>query len=576
MNLISEQWIPIRRADGSREKIAPWEMTKDINDGHRRIVAIASPRPDFDGALIQFLIGLLQTTCTPPDKMTWRKWRKAPPSADELKVRFETVAFAFELEGDGPRFMQDLTLGPTDFVKKPKKKNIIEQIGEEEAEEGLIPISSLFLEAPGKLTRKQNRDHFVKRDFVDKLCPHCAASALFSLQTNSPGRGTGYRTSFRVKGGGVFSTILLEEDAINSIKSLWSTCWLNVLDATKYLSGKSGNPDRQNVEDKFPWLAKTRTSENDETTTPDDIHPDQQYWAMPQRIRLNSASTNNESCGLCGEDKYKVYYNYYIKNSGINYKGSFRHPLSPYDLIEGHPKPVQTMTGGVGYRHWLGLVENEPNSIRQRAPVLERYFAENKNDAYIWAFGYDIYNNNKIRGWSDSVLPVFYMTDEVREIFIPLIKSMTIIANRVCGLMLNAVFKANFLDPKGKKFKKGGKRFEVIWEYPKPLKKFKKCEDDMEGTVLQHQRALLFSARIFFWEKTEVIFLTTIKELKTRLSDNDPHQECIEFWLQKLKHEAKECFAQYIEVGDFDSCKPRRQSLAQYELGYALKSILCS
>jgi hypothetical protein len=168
------------------------------------------------------------------------------------------------------------------------------------------------------------------------------------------------------------------------------------------------------------------------------------------------------------------------------------------------------------------------------------------------------------------------MTDEVREIFIPLIKSMTIIANRVCGLMLNAVFKANFLEPKGKKFKKGSKMFEVIWEYPKPLKKFKKCEDDMEGTVLQNQRALLFSARILFWEKTEVIFLTTIKELKIRLSDSDPHQECIEFWLQKLKHEAKECYAQYVEAGDFDSCKPRRQSLAQYELEYALKSILCS
>lgn len=69
MNLIYDKWIPVRKADGSRDTIAPWEITKD------NYVAVASTRPDFDGALTQFLIGLLQTTCT-PDEPTWWKWGK--------------------------------------------------------------------------------------------------------------------------------------------------------------------------------------------------------------------------------------------------------------------------------------------------------------------------------------------------------------------------------------------------------------------------------------------------------------------------------------------------------------------
>jgi CRISPR system Cascade subunit CasA len=76
MNLISEQWIPVRRAGSSGDKIAPWKITDHVGTNINPIVAIASPRPNFDGALVQFLIGLLQTTCTPPDKMTWRSGKR--------------------------------------------------------------------------------------------------------------------------------------------------------------------------------------------------------------------------------------------------------------------------------------------------------------------------------------------------------------------------------------------------------------------------------------------------------------------------------------------------------------------
>lgn len=568
MNLTNEPWIPVRRADGSPDKIAPYQITDHIGTGKSPIIAVASPRPDFDGALVQFLIGLLQTTCTPNTEDEWWDWREQPPTSEELKAQFETVGFAFELEGDGPRFMQDITLGPADFVKKSKNKKSSDANSRDQ-EEGQAPIANLFIEAPGKITNDENRDHFVKRDFVKKLCPHCVSAALFTLQINSPGRGAGYRTSLR--GGGPLTTIILSEEIPGEHQILWSTCWLNVFDAQSFLSGKSGNPNKNRLQDRFPWLAPTRISEGDFVTTPEDIHPDQQYWAMPQRIRLiESNGDKPNSCDLCGNNQHKTYSYYYIKKFGVNYKGAFRHPLSPYDLVENQPRAVLTEPGGVGYRHWLGIVENEPGSIRQRAPTVERFMKLNQGpgarDARLWAFGFDIYNSNKVRGWTDATLPVFQMDEEVYKLFIPIISNMTVVANRACGLVLLAVFRANFLEPKGKKIKKSKSGFDVIWECPKPFKKFNKPEEKMEETVLNEQRALLFSARTDFWDRTEGIFFKAMKQVKIDLSNGKTEKYALEDWFRRLKNEGLRCFESYVQVGDFDSNKSRRLALAQYEL----------
>ncbi len=574
MNLINDAWIPVRRADGTTEKIEPWRLTDHIDTGKSPIVAVASPRSDFDGAITQFLIGLLQTTCTPATEAAWWEWRESPPSLETLRNQMESVKTAFEFEGDGPRFMQDLVLGPADFEKKKKNQKSTEG-KEEEDEEGLIPISNLFIEAPGRITRKENRDHFVKRDFVENLCAHCAAAALFTLQTNSPGRGSGYRTGLR--GGGPLTTLVLCEDNPLEPRSLWATCWLNVLDKAWHLSGKHGNSEKQRPEDRFPWLAPTRTSENKGVTTPDDIHPDQQYWAMPQRIRLIASSTTQPTrCGLCGNDAKTIYRHYYAKKYGVNYKGDFKHPLSPYDLIDGHLRSVLTEPGGIGYRHWVGVIENDPSAVRQRADVVERLFTEVQADAQVWAFGYDIYNSNKVRGWTDAVLPVLHMRKEVRELFVPIVKNMTVTANRVCGMILLGVLRANFMKPKSKKKKKSkdGKDYlDVIWECPKPFRKFNRLEDRMDETVLNDQRAMMFSARTDFWGKSEGSFLDAIKDVRDLLSGGSNEISALERWLTILKQEALTVFDTYSQTGDFDAVDPRRVALARYELAKSLKKL---
>ena len=104
MNLIKDKWIPIKRVDGSLDTIAPWE----IGAAENPVIDIAAPRPDFRGALYQFLIGLAQTAFAPEDDDEWEeKWNRIP-ECEGLKDAFEKFSDAFELDPEnGPAFMQD-------------------------------------------------------------------------------------------------------------------------------------------------------------------------------------------------------------------------------------------------------------------------------------------------------------------------------------------------------------------------------------------------------------------------------------------------------------------------------------
>ena len=168
MNLIESQWLPVRRQSGEA-LIAPWQITEPDDP----VLALAAPRPDFNGALLQFLIGLLQTACPPENDEQWGEWLESPPSSEVLNHRFHSIAHAFDLDGDGPRFMQDALLLDEKDIKK-------------------VPITNLMIET--------NETHFLKPGTICSMCENCTASALFTLQTNSPEGGRGHFTSLR--GGG--------------------------------------------------------------------------------------------------------------------------------------------------------------------------------------------------------------------------------------------------------------------------------------------------------------------------------------------------------------------------------------
>ena len=255
MNLLSEPWIPVRRRDDSREWIAPHQISDPD------IVAFDADRPDFNGALAQFTIGLLQTTTPVDSPSVWRQLFASPPGAVTLQSWFASVAAAFEFDGEGARFMQDHSL---------------------KADEGTVnEIGALLIESPGDSTLKKNIDHFVKRGQVGAICPYCAATALLTLQINAPEGGSGYLTGLR--GGGPLSTLIVNQPQ----RSLWHDIWLNVQERLTF-QARGGDATKTAGYLTFPWLTDIGTIQKEGgKIAPVQVHPAHAYWAMPRRVRLD-------------------------------------------------------------------------------------------------------------------------------------------------------------------------------------------------------------------------------------------------------------------------------------------------
>lgn len=387
MNLFNDPWIPVRRRDGSREWIVPHQIS-DLG-----IVAFDADRADFNGALAQFAIGLLQTTTPMDSPMAWKQWFTNPPDAVTLESWFAPVTAAFEFDGDGVRFMQDINL---------------------KADESTVnEISALLIESPGDSTVDKNIDHFVKRGQVGAICPCCAATALLTLQISAPAGGAGHRTGLR--GGGPLTTLIVSQQ-----QSLWHDLWLNVRQRSVFLA-QGGDSTKTANHFAFPWFADIgKIQKEGGETAPIQVHPAHVYWAMPRRIRLNFDNVSVGECAICRRSSERLVRQYFTKNYGLNYKGAWDHPLSPYYEAKDGWLPLHPQPGGLGYRHWLawvlGLNSEKKNqrSARVIAHFLDRHRGQAGGQLRVWAFGYDM-DNMKARCWYESILPLYGLADCDRD-----------------------------------------------------------------------------------------------------------------------------------------------------------------
>lgn len=423
-SLFRDRWIPVRRRSGSRDRIRPADLAAE----HDRdpVVALAWPRADFDLACCELLIGLLSLAAhdVVADEEAWFEWWDRPPSPDALQKRLARFAGAFELDGPGPRFMQDF-----------------EELSGEPEE-----IGKILIEAPGEQTLKRNIDHFVKRGGVPALGRAAAAMALFTLQDFAPAGGAGIRTSLR--GGGPLVSLVLPP-ADSEEPSLWHQLWLNVVWEPRWPA-----PDSGRLPMILPWLAPTRTSERNQVTTPEDVHPAQAYFGMPRRIRLVFEENRGQRpCALTGEIDAVIVTCFRQRPRGTNYAG-WRHPLTPHyrqradssEWLPVHPQPYR-----LGYRDWLGLVVADrpgEGALRRPADVVDiarRRLRELDRSAARWArlkvAGYDM-DNMKARGFVETEMPIPLVAEERREAFEAASRELVARARAVAGLLGSAVRKA--------------------------------------------------------------------------------------------------------------------------------------
>ena len=523
MNLIDDKFIPVCREDGTKQRIAPYQITETENP----IIQLDSPRPDFNGALLQFLIGLLQTTAMPEDHNSWIKLLENPPLPEDLKKSFSSkYHFAFELKGEKGYFMQDSD--PLDDQKES-------------------PIYQLLMNFPGDNTIEKNKDHFIKRDRVKALCPACAVTALFTLQTNAPSGGKGHRTSLR--GGGPLTTLLVTDTKAEwpDNRRLWRDLWLNVLDRESFENTFDRETDKNQPEDIFPWLAPTRTSERDQSTTPEDVNLLQMYWGMPLRIRLLWDSSFSGICDLCGEKSPHLLKEFKKKNYGTNYK-VWEHFLSPY--FEKNKKSKESKTAcklkedRISYQHWPQYVADDLQNGTFCAKVVSRYHRTIRwpDQLRLLAFGYEM-DNAKALSYYEVKMPLFHLKSDIRSDFSKRVQSMTKASSEIVKCLNRAIKQAWFSE--------------------------------------KDKRSMPYFIKNQFFQKTEEDFFRLLKKLNNSFKglSNENGKDILGKWYLILKKSAVELFDYQTKQGDFFYADPKRivkakQGLEKFLWSKKIKSIL--
>ncbi len=347
LNLIEDAWIPVICADGTRRVIAPWQMAE------AGILRPDWPRPDLNLACYELLIGLVFLADPPCDVEDW-EGRQAPDPV-RLKARLTPYAPAFNLLGEGPRFLQDL-----------------------EALEGEPnAVDLLFIDSAGASTAKNNADLMVHRGRYPGLDLPLAAIALYAFQAFAPSGGAGNRTSMR--GGGPLVT-LLDPQA-----GLWPMIWVNV---------PCGVPGQ--VVD-LPWMRPTRVSDDGRETLPPEgrLFGVEAFFGMPRRLRLQEG--DGQIVGVVQ------------RPWGTNY-AKWKHPLSPYYRMKPGEEwlPVHPRAGRFGYRNWLGVIAGAASSETRELGLMLR---ERGSAGTVIVAGWAM-DNMKPRDFIWSVQPVLHLEPE--------------------------------------------------------------------------------------------------------------------------------------------------------------------
>lgn len=519
MNLIKDPWIAVRRHNGDADIVTPAQVVAGIVANP--IISLDERRPDFNGALAHFLIGLLQTGVA-PQSGEWGNWYENPPTVEALERAFRPFEDAFELFGAGSRFMQDEGVSAAD----PKD------------------IAALFLEAPGGNTLRNNADHFIKQGGVDALSPANAALALLTLQINAPAGGKGFRTSLR--GGGPLTTLVVPDPQFEPAQrqTLWHFLWLNVLDQDQLQALMVPHGDAHDTPaDIFPWLAPCRGSDPQGAgeTRPGDAHLLQTYWACPRRIWLEPDPTPGR-CSLSGQEG-PVVSQIRTRNYGVNYQGPWEHLLSPYYRTkEGEWLPLHPQPGGIGYRHWSAYVLAQGGAGRAAAVVrAARNDFDRPERTLLWAFGYDM-DNMKARAWYEAWMPIMRIEEEIYDAFQRRVEELLLSAQNAADALRGAIKEA--------------------WFRPGLT-----VRGDLNAPVAA------------FWAATEAAYYETLRAVIEALRSGVDDGKAQAAWFAILRTTALKLFDEWAASGDVSHENPKRLAKAQLKLqrlldGKAVRDIL--
>lgn len=507
-NLLTSLWLPVRRAKGAMEWISPAQITGKTENGP--IVAFAWPRPDFDLAAHEFVIGLLAVAHPPRDMRDWLRRFHHPPSEQELAAAFAPYGDAFALDGDGPRFLQDF----------------------DEIDGRSFSPEALLMDSPGENTIEKNRDLLVKRDRISILSRPAAAMALYAMQQFAKKGGRGFFTSMR--GGGPLVTLT----HASALESLWQKIWLNTPrhEALCLI-------DRAQI---FPWLGSIAHLQGRVVSVEDMCQP-HAFFGMPRRFRLVfERNAEKRPCNITGMIDDVVITGVRRKQGGLKY-GVWKHPLTAYRQATKSDPPLALHAPKyrLGYRDWLGLVYSGQGQIKAAGAVVEakrRLLELEDNDSIgqelILCGGYCVDDFDAV-AFVEAEMPLHLVSDDLAQALAEFASVLVNSAKVVDSMLATAA------------------RIALLGE---------KSKADANATTLGVPRERL-------WVDTELAFHGLLDEAIRELAgdEDERRKQLKESWRETLEKTALSIFDDVAPIDGFGEIDPERIVGARKMLALGLK-----
>ncbi len=256
---------------------------------------------------------------------------------------------------------------------------------------------------------------------------------------------------------------------------------------------------------------------------------------MPRRIRLEVDHLEHGRCDICGETSDALITQYITKNYGVNYTGPWLHPLTPHTFTKDKmPLPRHTQPGGLGYRHWLGLVHAESDGSCEPARVVKAHAERMRSTPLrLHAFGYDM-DNMKARCWYESHMPLYQLTDERAREFGATVRTLVKAADMARVYLLGGIKDAWFSD---------------------------------KAPARKHDLAFVSQA---FWQHTESAFYEALRQFAEELQAGQERPEASqsvrEQWHRTLCDQVRALFDQWANSEALAHGNPRRIAQAHNQL----------
>lgn len=518
MNLITDQWLPVIRlndnTDIPNEKITLWQILDNYEDNP--VIDIRAPRPDFRNAIYQLIAGIVQVAALPDDDEHWAELFHTPWELQSFKDKLMSIAHCFEIDTEGPAFMQDYAL--VDGFKEETLGNLFINLP---ANEHYIPVDKDF-----------------RKSEPQQIDVYWAAVALFTLQSFAPSGGRGHRVGLR--GGGPLTTLLLP---LGEKRTLWEKIWMNII-SEKELSRLTGDCSKKELSDIFPWMKPTKVSEKSGSEFfAEECHPFHMYFGMPRRIRLLFDNTGG-ICDITGEQCEKVVKRYRTRHSGNNYSGTWFHPFTAYGYDPKKPAEVpfskKPQAGGITYRHWLGLAVKSEQVLPAfvvtlgqdsgyRGEIIKTY------GATLWAAGYNM-NNMKAECWYESTMPVYPLDSPAAKRISDMATILVNAAQELARSVRYAVKAAWFKSPK-----------------------------DARGDI--------FFIESLFWQNTEADFYALLSDFVSQMNSSAIKNDVSDRWQKVLTSQTFNLFDQWALAQQEEGLDLKRIVQARNNLNYTIGKV---